>query len=215
MEERVLGPFDLARHAFGTTNVVGRRLYVPYVDVAASVIVGVVGHVRHWGLAGDDQSRVQDQIYYPFAQVPDHLIRFFSTVMSLAVRTNGDPAAMIEPLRKELRGGGDQALYDEATMDQLVAASLEDYEALALKLARDRSYVAAVKDKLVRGRDTCPLFDTERFARNIEDAYLGMWQAYREGRPAASFAVAARRLSPNAIAAGASLASNPTARGLP
>ena len=124
---------NLARHAFGTTNVVGRRLYVPYVDVAASVIVGVVGHVRHWGLAGDDQSRVQDQIYYPFAQVPDHLIRFFSTVMSLAVRTNGDPAAMIEPLRKELRGGGgDQALYDEATMDQLVAASLDSQRFLLL-----------------------------------------------------------------------------------
>ena len=68
---------------------------------------------------------------------------------------------------------------------------------MALKLARERSYLAAVKDKLVRGRDTCPLFDTERFARNIEDAYLGMWQAYREGRPPASFAVAARRESPS------------------
>ena len=34
-------------------------------------VVGVVGHVRHWGLAGDDQAKVRAQLYYPFAQVPD------------------------------------------------------------------------------------------------------------------------------------------------
>ena len=77
-----------------------------------TLVIGVVGHVRHWGLAGDDQSRIRDQIYYPFAQVPDHLMRFFSSVMSLAVRTQGAPAAMINPLRQRLRGGaGDQMLY--------------------------------------------------------------------------------------------------------
>ncbi len=124
---------NLARHAFGTTNVVGRRLYVPNLDAEPSLIVGVVGHVRHWGLAGDDQSRVHDQIYYPFAQVPDHIMRFFSTVMSVAIRTKGDPSAMIEPLRSELRSGaGDQMLYDTSTMDQLVAASLDSQRFLLL-----------------------------------------------------------------------------------
>jgi putative ABC transport system permease protein len=124
---------NLARHAFGTTNVVGRRLYVPNLNAEPSLIVGVVGHVRHWGLAGDDQSRVHDQIYYPFAQVPDHIMRFFSTVMSVAIRTKGDPSAMITPLRSELRGGaGDQMLYDTSTMDQLVAASLDSQRFLLL-----------------------------------------------------------------------------------
>lgn len=124
---------NLARHAFGTTNVVGRRLYLPNLNAEPVTIIGVVGHVRHWGLAGDDQSRIRDQIYYPFAQVPDHLMRFFSSVMSLAVRTHSDPAAMINPLRQRLRGGaGDQMLYDEASMDQLVAASLDSQRFLLL-----------------------------------------------------------------------------------
>jgi putative ABC transport system permease protein len=97
------------------------------------LIVGVVGHVRHWGLAGDDQSRIHDQIYYPFAQVPDHLMRFFSTVMSVAIRTNSDPSAVLAPLRSELRSGpGDQMLYDTSTMDQLVAASLDSQRFLLL-----------------------------------------------------------------------------------
>jgi hypothetical protein len=40
-------------------------------------------------------------------------------------------------------------------------------------------------------RGTCPLFDTGRSTRHIEAAYVGMWQAYRLGRPPASFAVEA------------------------
>jgi ABC-type antimicrobial peptide transport system permease subunit len=88
-------------------------------------IVGVVGHVRHWGLAADDQSRVRDQMYYPFAQVPAPLLHFFSSVMSIAVRTSVPPLNIVEPLRRELRGAaGDQALYEPRTMEQLVSASL-------------------------------------------------------------------------------------------
>jgi len=83
---------NFARHAFGTVHAVGKSLWVPAFGDGPVKVIGVVGHVRHWGLAGDDQSRVRDQMYYPFAQVPDHLMRFFSTVMSVAVRTKADPA---------------------------------------------------------------------------------------------------------------------------
>jgi len=89
-------------------------------------IVGVVGHVRHWGLASDDQSRVRDQIYVSFYQLPDPLVTVLSGVMSIAVRTNLAPLNVAEPLRRELRGpGGDQTLYDVHTMDDLASASLD------------------------------------------------------------------------------------------
>ena len=45
--------------------------------------------------------------------------------------------------------------------------SLSSYEALALKLARDKEHLAAVKAKLERNRDSYPLFDTARFTRGI------------------------------------------------
>jgi hypothetical protein len=122
---------NLAQHAFGRQDVVGRRLWVPALTrgdalvPAPAEVVGVVGHVRQWGLAGDDVSHVRDQMYYPFAQVPDPLLRFFSSVMSLAVKTSVPPAQVIEPLRQALRGAeGDQVLYDIHTMDQLVSDSL-------------------------------------------------------------------------------------------
>jgi ABC-type antimicrobial peptide transport system permease subunit len=116
---------NLARHAFGGQTAVGKRLWVPAFGGAPVRIVGVVGHVRHWGLAGDDQSRVRDQMYYPFAQVPVPLLRFFSSVMSIAVRTKTPPLGAVRPLQQELRGAaGDQAFYATRTMDQLMSASL-------------------------------------------------------------------------------------------
>jgi predicted permease len=116
---------NLAHHAFGGAEAVGQRLWIPAMGPAPVQIVGVVGHVRHWGLAGDDQSRVRDQMYSPFAQLPAPLLRFFSSVMSIAVRTRIPPLNVVEPLRRELRGAaGDQALYEIRTMDQLVGASL-------------------------------------------------------------------------------------------
>jgi len=117
---------NLAWHAFAGENAVGRHLWIPATGSAPFTIVGVVGHVRHWGLAGDDQSRVRDQMYYPFSQAPAPLLRFFSSVMSIAVRTKTPPLSVVEPLRFELRGAaGDQALYQPRTMEQLVSASLD------------------------------------------------------------------------------------------
>ena len=113
----------LARHAFGGSNPVGKRLWVQALGPAK--VIGVVGHVRHWGLADDDQSQVRDQIYYAFAQVPDQLMRLFSSFMSLAVRTSIPPLNVVEPLRRELRGAtGDQTLYEVRTMEQLATRSL-------------------------------------------------------------------------------------------
>lgn len=115
---------NLARHAFGRTDVVGQHTW-PWDSSKPVEIVGVVGHVRHWGLAGDDESRVHDQMYYPFAQVPGRLLHFFSSVMSIAVRTRSSPLQIVRPLQQELRGGsGDQTLYEVRTMEELVAASL-------------------------------------------------------------------------------------------
>jgi predicted permease len=116
---------NLAQHAFGTKDAVGRRIWVPALGASPALVVGVVGHVRHWGLATDDQSRVRDQMYYPFAQVPATLLHFFSSIMSVAARTSIRPLNIVEPLRRELRGAaGDQALYEVHSMEQLVSASL-------------------------------------------------------------------------------------------
>jgi predicted O-linked N-acetylglucosamine transferase (SPINDLY family) len=81
------------------------------------------------------------------------------------------------------------SLLHAAGMPELVTQSLEDYEALALQLARDPAALASRKDKLARQRECCPLFDTARITRHVEAAYATMWQRHRAGEPPAGFAV--------------------------
>ena len=64
------------------------------------------------------------------------------------------------------------SLLKAAGLEELIATSLENYEALALRLARDESLLALLKAKLSRNRDTCALFDTPRFTRHLEAAYV-------------------------------------------
>jgi predicted permease len=116
----------LAQQAFGGgQNAVGKRLWMPDMGYGPFVVVGVVGHVRHWGLAGDDQAQIRAQFYYPFAQLPDKYLRRWSELMSIAVRTEISPLSEVEALRRELRGAaGDQVLYEVHTMEELASASL-------------------------------------------------------------------------------------------
>lgn len=114
----------MAQQAFGRTNPVGKHLWIG-IGPDPVRVVGVVRHVRQWGLAGDDKAKVRAQLYYPFAQVPDPLVRRWSELMSIAVRTSIEPLGVIESLRKEVLGmGNDQVLYEVNTMEQLVRNSL-------------------------------------------------------------------------------------------
>jgi predicted permease len=126
----------LAKKAFGGLDAVGKQLWVPDMGPGPYEIVGVVGHVRHWGLARDDQAQVRAQLYYPFAQVPDQFLRRWSELMSISVRTSVGPLDVIEPLRRELRGpGGDQVLYEVRTLDQLLSDTLAQQRFLLLLFA--------------------------------------------------------------------------------
>jgi len=81
------------------------------------------------------------------------------------------------------------SLLNAVGLPELATDSLDAYEELALKLARDASALAAIKGRLQRNRDTHPLFDTKRFTRNLEAAYRTMWQRQQRGEPPASFSL--------------------------
>jgi predicted O-linked N-acetylglucosamine transferase (SPINDLY family) len=76
---------------------------------------------------------------------------------------------------------------------ELITHSLEEYEAAALKLARDPAALTAIREKVVRHRDTHALFDTVSFTRNLEAAYLTMWERYQRGERPQTFSVSPSR----------------------
>ena len=56
-------------------------------------------------------------------------------------------------------------------MPELVTQTPQDYESLAIALARDPERLAGLRAKLAANRLTTPLFDSERFTRDFEDIY--------------------------------------------
>jgi predicted O-linked N-acetylglucosamine transferase (SPINDLY family) len=81
------------------------------------------------------------------------------------------------------------SLLSAVGLPELVTRSLDEYEALASKLATDPALIASIRKKLDGNRKTCPLFDTDRLRRDIERAYVTMWDIARRGEPPRSFAV--------------------------
>lgn len=81
------------------------------------------------------------------------------------------------------------SLLHAVGLPELAVASLDEYEALALKLARDPAALAALKEKLARNRDASALFDTDRHVRHIESAYATMCELSRRGEKPRAFAV--------------------------
>ena len=113
----------LAKRTFGGRDAVGNRLWVQFLGPAR--VVGVVGHVRHQGLDADDQAKVREQIYLPFAQLPDPFLRLTSSAESLVIRTTISPLSIVDAVRRQVRGATrDQAIYDVRTMEQLVGGTL-------------------------------------------------------------------------------------------
>ena len=63
------------------------------------------------------------------------------------------------------------SLLHAAGLPELVMTSQQDYEDMAVRLARTPTRLAALRRRLKRERDSCALFDTPRFVRHLELLY--------------------------------------------
>lgn len=63
-------------------------------------------------------------------------------------------------------------------LPELITTSLEQYRAMALRLATEPGLLRAFRIKLESNSKTSPLFDADRFAAGIEQAYLTMWDNF-------------------------------------
>jgi predicted O-linked N-acetylglucosamine transferase (SPINDLY family) len=68
-------------------------------------------------------------------------------------------------------------------LPELIAKSQAEYEALAVELATNSEKLSAIKDKLANNRSTTPLFDIERYTRDLEAAYEAMYERYQADLP--------------------------------
>jgi len=109
---------------FPNEDPIGRRVHLATFGVEAE-IVGVVDHVRQWGLDADAASAVEAQFYFPFMQLPNKIMRLAATGVAVVLRTRGDPAAVMGPVRRAVAQLDPRdVIYNVSTMRDVLANSL-------------------------------------------------------------------------------------------
>jgi len=136
------------------------------------------GHTRKRGV---DPARL---IFAPKLPPDDHLARhqladlFLDTLPYNAHTTCSDALwaglPVVTCYGKAFHGRVAASLLKAIDMPELVATRPDEYEALALELAKNPALLKATREKLARNRTTTALFDSERFRKGIEAAYEGM-----------------------------------------
>jgi putative ABC transport system permease protein len=112
----------LANRFFPNQNPVGQTLTVAHWGAAR--IVGVVGHVRNWGL-DDPGNYLPQQIYIPVYQLPDAMVTDFFRTLTVIVRSPLPPAELMPAIRKVVFASApDQPVYDVKTIDEVVSESM-------------------------------------------------------------------------------------------
>jgi predicted permease len=133
----------LAQNYFPGKDPVGQSITVAHWRTAR--VIGVVGHVRHWGL-DDPGTYNPSQIYISFYQLNDEWVPAFARELSIAVRTPLDVASVMPAIESVVYSTGkDQPVYNIETMRKIASASmaaqrlpmmlLGAFAALALALA--------------------------------------------------------------------------------
>lgn len=73
------------------------------------------------------------------------------------------------------------SLLNAIDLPELITTTQSEYEAKAIEFALNPQKLAVIKQRLASNRLTTPLFNTQRFTKNLEAAYLKMYERYQAG----------------------------------
>jgi predicted permease len=112
----------LAHTYFPGVNPVGRSMSIA--NWGAVRVIGVVGHVRFFGL-GNAGQLPRSEAYATLNQLPDPWVRVFYRNLTVLIRTPLSPAVVIPAIKEVVYGAGrQQTVYDVQTMEQIVSESM-------------------------------------------------------------------------------------------
>ena len=75
------------------------------------------------------------------------------------------------------------SLLNTVGLSGLITGTPEDYESLAITLAKDPARLAALRKTLMDNRATAPLFDGKLIARHLEAGYEAIQSRHFAGLP--------------------------------
>jgi predicted permease len=90
-------------------------------------IVGVVGHVKQWGLDLDDTQSLRAQFYIPCVQMPDDFIAMMPSGLGLALRYDGNLSPVFDSIRRTIHSmSSQQVIFGDQTMESIISDSIAE-----------------------------------------------------------------------------------------
>jgi predicted permease len=134
-----------ARKFFPNEDPIGKRILSDNFAGPAE-IVGVVGHVKQWGLDVDDTEKLRAQFYFPCMQMSDGFLAMTPSGSAMIVRSDNAPTGLLDSIRHASQQiSHDVVIFGPQSMEEVIATSLAErrfsmillvvFAALALLLA--------------------------------------------------------------------------------
>jgi len=115
---------EFQRKAFPTQDPIGQRINLEPVEMQCE-IVGIVGHIKQWGLDSDATAKVHSQMYFEFRQFPDSVMDIVSRGSAFVLRAAGAPYSIVPTLKRTVNGiNGDMVSFNEESMEDVIRDSL-------------------------------------------------------------------------------------------
>ena len=126
---------SLARKFFPNEDPMGKRVNLGLLEMQVE-IVGVVGHVQHWGLGAREHENLEAQLYLPVWQVPERFWTLLANGSTYVARTTGAPAGLATSIRQAAEKVDSSAVvYDVRPMEEIVARSISTQRLTMLLLS--------------------------------------------------------------------------------
>ena len=114
-----------AHKYFPGEDAIGKRLHMDQSGYATVEIVGIVGHVKQWGLDRDDSEALHAQIYLPFMQLGDNIMKLTAPGVGVVLRSSGPAPTLFDALRHaSAQMSSQQVIYAAQSMEEIISDSL-------------------------------------------------------------------------------------------
>jgi predicted permease len=115
-----------AKGQFQGEDPIGKAIVIGAPDMETPIeIVGVVGHVAHWGLDSDASSPIRQEVYFPFQQIPDQFAIVLASGSTFMARSAGNPLSLVNAVKAQVIGADrDQAVYNVRSMESMIEGTL-------------------------------------------------------------------------------------------
>jgi predicted permease len=114
-----------ARKFFPGQDPIGKRIHLVYNSGKLAQIVGIVAHVKQWGLDTDDAQSLRAEYYLPCMQASDDFLAGMRSGPGMVVRYDGSLATVLDSIRRvNKQMSSEQVVYGDQTMESILSDSM-------------------------------------------------------------------------------------------